>query len=327
MSNRTTVSTFLLWGFSSFPDLQSLLFVVIFFSHVTILAANVSIMVAIKLSHNLHTPMYFFLGGLSFSETCTTMVILPRMLVDLLSESKTIALSECATQMFFFFGLSGNNCFIMAAMSYDRYTAIQNPLHYAIQMTHKICFQLILASWVVGFMVSLCIIFIVFNLSFCDSNTIRHFFCDISPVVSLACDYTLYHGMAIFVLSAFVLVGSFILITISYVFIGSIVVKMPSAKGKYKAFSTCSSHLIVVCIHYGFACFVYLRPKDSDSFCEDMLMAVTYTVLTPLLNPIIYSLRNKEIQIALRKVVDNANRFIHQMVNKRTLHIKKFIVF
>ena len=127
--------------------------------------------------------------------------------------------------------------------------------------------------------------------------------------------------MAIFVLSAFVLVGSFILIMISYVFIGSIVMKMPSAKGRYKAFSTCSSHLTVVCIHYGFAGFVYLRPKSSDSFREDMLMALTYTVLTPLLNPIVYSLRNKEMQIALRKIVDSANRFILQMVNKRTLNI------
>ncbi|XP_058401873.1 olfactory receptor 10Z1-like [Diceros bicornis minor] len=321
MGNHTTVSTFLLWGFCSFPDLQSPLFVVIFFSHVTILAANVSIIVAIKLSHNFHTPMYFFLCGLSFSETCTTIIILPRMLVDLLSDSKSISLPECATQMFIFFGLGGNNCFIMAAMSYDRYTAICNPLHYAIQMTHKICFQLMMASWMVGFLVSLCIVIIVFNLSFCDSNIIQHFFCDISPVVSLACDYTLYHGMAIFVLSAFVLVGSFILIKISYVFIGSILMKMPSAKGKHKAFSTCSSHLAVVCIHYGFACFVYSRPKYSDSFHEDMLMAVTYTVLTPLLNPIVYSLRNKEMQIALRKVLDNANRFIHQMVNKRALNI------
>ena len=321
MDNHTTVSTFLLWGFSSFPDLQDLLFVMVFFSHVTILAANVSIMVAVKLNHSLHIPMYFFLCGLSFSETCTTVVIIPRMLVDLLSDSKSISIPECATQMFFFFGLSGNNCFIMAAMSYDRYTAIHTPLHYSILMTPKTCFQLMTAAWLEGFLVSACIVTTVFNLSFCDSNTIQHFFCDISPVVHLACDYTLSYEIAIFVLSAFVLVGSFILIMISYVFIGSIVMKMPSAKGRYKAFSTCSSHLTVVCIHYGFAGFVYLRPKNSDSFREDMLMAVTYTVLTPLLNPIVYSLRNKEMQIALRMTVNSANRFILQMVNKRTLNI------
>ncbi|XP_072651256.1 olfactory receptor 10T2-like [Canis lupus baileyi] len=318
MGNHTTVSTFLLWGFSSFPDLQALLFVMIFFSHVTILAANVSVMVAIRLSHNLHTPMYFFLCGLSFSETCTTMAIIPRMLVDLLADCKTISLPECATQMFFFFGLGANNCFIMAAMSYDRYIAIHNPLHYPILMTHKICFQLLMASWMAGFLVSLCIVIIVFNLSFCDSNIIQHFFCDISPVVCLACDYTSHQEMAIFVLSAFVLVGSFVFIMMSYVFIVSTVVKMPSAKGRYKAFSTCSSHLTVVCIHYGFAGFVYLRPKDRDSFREDMLMAVTYTVLTPLLNPIVYSLRNKEMQTALRKVLGRTDRFIPQMVNKRT---------
>uniref|UniRef100_A0A8C0MZF1 Olfactory receptor family 10 subfamily AB member 2 n=1 Tax=Canis lupus familiaris TaxID=9615 RepID=A0A8C0MZF1_CANLF len=320
MGNHTTVSTFLLWGFSSFPDLQTLLFVMIFFSHVTILAANVSVMVAIRLSHNLHTPMYFFLCGLSFSETCTTMAIIPRMLVDLLADCKTISLPECATQMFFFFGLAANNCFIMAAMSYDRYIAIHNPLHYPILMTHKICFQLLMASWMAGFLISLCIVIIVFNLSFCDSNIIQHFFCDISPVVCLACDYTSHQEMAIFVLSAFVLVGSFVFIMMSYVFIVSTVVKMPSAKGRYKAFSTCSSHLTVVCIHYGFAGFVYLRPKDRDSFREDMLMAVTYTVLTPLLNPIVYSLRNKEMQTALRKVLGRTDRFIPQMVNKRTPH-------
>ncbi|EHB03206.1 Olfactory receptor 10R2 [Heterocephalus glaber] len=238
------------------------------------------------------------------------MVIIPRMLVDLLSDSKTISLPECATQMFFFFGLGGNNCFILAAMSYDRYIAIHNPLHYPMLMTKKICFQLIMASCIVGFLVSLSIVIIIFTFSFCDSYTVQHFFCDILPVANLACDYTSFHEMAIFMLCAFVLVGSFILIVISYVFILSLVVKMPSAKGRYKAFSTCSSHLTVVCIHYGFACYIYLRPKSSDSFREDMLMAVTYTVLTPLLNPIVYSLRNKEMQVALWKVLENGHRFI-----------------
>ncbi|XP_025704293.1 olfactory receptor 10T2-like [Callorhinus ursinus] len=321
MGNHTTVSTFLPWGFSSFPDLQGLLFVMIFFSHVTILAANVSIMVTIKLSHSLHTSMFFFLCGLSFPENCTTMAIIPCMLVDLLSDSKTISLPECATQVFFFFGSAANNCFIMAAMSYDHYTAIHNPLHYRILMTHKICFQFIMASWMVGFLVSLCVVIIVFNLSFCDSNIIQHFFCDISPVVCLACDHTSRQERAIFVLSAFVLVGSFVFITMSYVFIVSTVVKMPSAQGKDKAFSTCSSQLTVVCIHYKFAGFVYLRPRDRDSLREDMLMAVTYTVLTPLLSPIVYSFRNKEMQMALRKVLGKTDRLIPQLVNKRTLDI------
>ncbi|XP_006978701.4 olfactory receptor 10T2-like [Peromyscus maniculatus bairdii] len=318
MGNHTTVTTFLLWGFSSFPELQNLLFVVILLSHVTILLANASIMVAIKLNHNLHTPMYFFLFALSFSETCTTMVILPRMLVDLVSESKTISLPECATQMFFFFGLGGNNCFILSAMSYDRYTAIHNPLHYPILMTQKICFQLIMASAVLGFSVSLCIVIIIFNLSFCNSNVIQHFFCDIEPVVSLACNYTFYQKIILLAFTAFVLVGSFILIMVSYVFIVTIVVKLPSAKGRYKTFSTCSSHFTVVFIHYGFACFVYLRPKNSDSFRDDTLLAVTYTVLTPLLNPIIYSLRNKDMQIALRKDLGNIINFFPKMINKRS---------
>ncbi|XP_036032527.1 olfactory receptor 10T2-like [Onychomys torridus] len=318
MDNHTTVTTFLLWGFSSFPELQNLLFIVILLSHVTILLANASIMVAIKLNHNLHTPMYFFLFALSFSETCTTMVILPRMLVDLVSESKTISLPECATQMFFFFGLGGNNCFILSAMSYDRYTAIHNPLHYPILMTQKICFQLIMASAVLGFSVSLCIVIIIFNLSFCNSNVIQHFFCDIEPVVSLACNYTFYQKMILLAFTAFVLVGSFILIMVSYVFIVTVVVKLPSAKGRYKTFSTCSSHFTVVFIHYGFACFVYLRPKNSDSFRDDTLLAVTYTVLTPLLNPIIYSLRNKDMQIALRKDLGNIINLFPKIINKRS---------
>ncbi|XP_036032015.1 olfactory receptor 10T2-like [Onychomys torridus] len=318
MGNHTTVTTFLLWGFSSFPELQKLLFIVILLSYVTILLANASIMVAIKLNHHLHTPMYFFLFALSFSETCTTMVILPRMLVDLVSESKTISLPECATQMFFFLGLGGNNCFILSAMSYDRYTAIHNPLHYPILMTQKICFQLIMASAVLGFSVSLCIVIIIFNLSFCNSNIIQHFFCDIEPVVSLACNYTFYQKMILLAFTAFVLVGSFILIMVSYVFIMTVVVKLPSAKGRYKTFSTCSSHFTVVFIHYGFAGFVYLRPKNSDSFKDDTLLAVTYTVLTPLLNPIIYSLRNKDMQIALRKDLSNIIKFFPKMINKRS---------
>ncbi|XP_052031471.1 olfactory receptor 10T2-like [Apodemus sylvaticus] len=325
MGNHSTVTTFLLWGFSSFPELQNLLFVVILLSHVSILLANASIMVAIKFNHSLHTPMYFFLFSLSFSETCTSMVILPRMLVDLISESKAISLPECATQMFFFFGLAANNCFIMAAMSYDRYTAIHSPLHYHIFMTPKVCFQLIIASCVVGFLCSLSITFIIFNLSFCDSNTIQHFFCDISPLVHLACDYTAHHAVIIFILSAFVLVGSFVLIMISYVFIVFLVVKMPSAQGRHKAFSTCSSHLTVVSMHYGFACFVYLIPKNSDSFREDMLMAVTYTVLTPLLNPIVYSLRNKEMQTALRKVLDSASKIIPCLAMKKPEHLRTTI--
>ncbi|XP_012368593.1 olfactory receptor 10T2-like [Octodon degus] len=321
MNNHTTVQTFLLWGFSSFPELTNVLFVVILASHVTILWANVSIMLTIKLSQNLHTPMYFLLFSLSLSETCITMVVIPRMLVDLLSETKTISLPECATQMFFFFGLAANNCFIMAAMSYDRYTAIHSPLHYHTLMTRRICIQLVMASSLAGFLISLCITMTIFSLSFCDSNNIQHFFCDISPVVHLACDYTSYHEMIIFVLSAFVLVGSFILIMISYVFIVAIVVKMSSAKSRSKAFSTCSSHLTVVCIHYGFASFVYLRPKSSDSFREDMLMAVTYTVLTPLLNPIVYSLRNKEMQIALRKVLENIFNVFSQLTDRKSLNI------
>ncbi|XP_006885670.1 PREDICTED: olfactory receptor 10R2-like [Elephantulus edwardii] len=311
MNNQTAVTVFLLWGFSSFPDLQSLLFVGIFFSYVIILAANVAIVVAIRFSHNLHTPMYFFLCGLSISETCASMVIIPRMLVDLLSHNKTISLPECATQMFLFFGLAANNCFIMAAMSYDRYTAIHNPLNYHMLITGSICCQMMMASFLVGFLGSLGVIITVFSLSFCDSKIIQHFFCDISPVICLACDYTFMHEMIIFSLFVSGLVGSFLLIMISYVFIVSIVVKMSSAKGRYKAFSTCSSHLCVVSIHYGFASFVYLKPKNSGSFREDMLMAVTYTVLTPLLNPIVYSLRNKEMQIALKKVIiGNVNRFI-----------------
>ncbi|XP_059107680.1 olfactory receptor 10T2-like [Peromyscus eremicus] len=321
MDNYTTVTTFILWGFSSFPELQNLLFVVILLSHVTILLANASIMVAIKLNHNLHTPMYFFLFALSFSETCTTMVILPRMLVDLVSESKTISLPECATQMFFFFGLAANNCFILSAMSYDRYTAIHNPLHYPIFMTKKICLQLIMASAVLGFSVSLYIVIIIFNLSFCNSNIIQHFFCDIAPVVALACNCTFLQKMILLAFTIFVLVGSFILIMVSYIFIVTVVVKMPSARGRYKTFSTCSSHFTVVFIHYGFACFVYLRPKNGDTFRNDTLLAVTYTVLTPLLNPIIYSLRNKDMQTALRKILGHVIKGFPQMVNKRAQNI------
>jgi olfactory receptor len=225
--------------------------------------------------------------------------------------------------MFFFFGLAANNCFIMAAMSYDRYFAILSPLHYHTLMIRKICFKLMAASCVVGFLISLCITMTVFNLSFCDSNNIQHFFCDISPVVHLACGYTSHHEMAIFMLSTFVLVGSFILIIIPYVFIVSIVVKMPSAKGRYKAFLTCSSHLTVVSLHYGFASFVYFRSKDSDAFYEDMLLAVTYTVLTPLLNPTTYSLRKKEMQTALRKVLGSVIKNFPQLTNKKAPNIKK----
>ncbi|CAI9153101.1 unnamed protein product [Rangifer tarandus platyrhynchus] len=299
MDNHTTVSTFLLWGFSSFPDLQDLLFVMVFFSHVTILAANVSIMVAVKLNHSLHIPMYFFLCGLSFSETCTTVVVIPRMLVDLLSDSKSISIPECATQMFFFFGLSGNNCFIMAAMSYDRYTAIHNPLHYSILMTPKICFQLMMAAWLLGFLVSVCLL----TLSFCGPNQIDHFFCDFSPLLKLSCSDVSTIEIIPSISSGSILVVTVFVIVLSYICILNTILKMRSTEGRHKAFSTCTSHLTAVTLYYGTIIFIYVMPKSSYSTEQNRVVSVFYTVLIPMLNPLIYSLRNRDVKEALRKVM------------------------
>ncbi|VCX43174.1 unnamed protein product [Gulo gulo] len=298
-ANATTWKGFVFLGFSSFGGLQLLLFVLFLLLYLATLTANVFIIVVIRLDSHLHTPMYLFLSFLSFSETCYTLGIVPRMLSSLVMGGQAISYVGCAAQMFFSASWACTDCFLLAVMGFDRYVAICVPLHYASRMSPTFCFQLVGTSFLSGYLFGLGMTLVIFRLPFCGSHEIQHFFCDTPPVLSLACGDTGPSELGILILSLLVLLVSFSLITVSYAHILTAILRIPSAEGRKKAFSTCASHLTVVIVHYGCASFMYLRPKASYSLERDQLIAVTYTVVTPLLNPIVYSLRNRAVQTAL----------------------------
>ncbi|XP_045154382.1 olfactory receptor 10R2-like [Echinops telfairi] len=301
--NVSSVTEFLLLGFSSLGETQLILFAVFLFLYLVILSGNITIITVIRLDRNLHIPMYFFLGILSISETCYTFVILPKMLINLWSLLRTISFISCATQMFFFLGFAVTNCLLLGVMGYDRYAAICHPLHYPILMNWQLCGQLAATCAGIGFLFSLIGTLLVFKLPFCGPNKVNHYFCDISPVIQLACTNSSINELIIFIGGVLALMVPMTFICISYGFIVRTILKIPSAEGKRKAFSTCASHLTVVIVHYGCASFVYLRPSSKFSSSKDRLVTVTYTIVTPLLNPMVYSLRNKDVQMAIRKVI------------------------
>ncbi|XP_003355172.2 olfactory receptor 10R2-like [Sus scrofa] len=303
MANSSCVTEFFLLGFSSLGDLQLVLFVIFLCLYLIILSGNITIISVIRLDHSLHTPMYFFLSVLSTSETFYTIVILPKMLINLLSVLRTLSFVSCASQMYFFLGFAVTNCLLLGVMGYDRYAAICQPLHYPILMSWRVCGQLAAICVVSGFLISLLGTIMVFSLPFCGSNKVNHYFCDISPVIHLASAETYINQLVIFIGGVFVLVVPLTCICISYGFIVSTILKIPSTEGKQKAFSTCASHLIVVIVHYGCASFVYLRPSAKYTTGKDRLVTVTYTIITPLLNPMVYSLRNKDVQLAIWKMI------------------------
>lgn len=299
-TNATFWSGFIFLAFSSFGELQLLLFALFLSLYLVTLTSNVFIIVVIRLDSCLHTPMYLFLSFLAFSETCYTLGIIPRMLSGLVRGEQGISFVGCAVQMFFSASWACSNCFLLAAMGFDRYVAICAPLHYASRMNLTLCAQLVGTSFLSGYLFGLGMTLVIFHLPFCSSHEIQHFFCDTPPVLSLACGDTALSELGILILSLLVLLVSFSLISVSYTYILATILRISSTKGRKKAFSTCASHLTVVTIHYGCASFMYLRPKASYSLEQDQLIAVTYTVVTPLLNPIIYSLRNRAVQTALR---------------------------
>ncbi|KAM6217221.1 olfactory receptor 10J1-like [Rhynchocyon petersi] len=297
-ANYTLVSEFVLQGFSSFHEHKLTLFVVFSALYFLTLAGNVIIVMIISIDRHLHTPMYFFLSMLSISETIYTLVIVPRMLASLIGLGQPISLGGCATQMFFFIMLAINNCFLLTAMGYDRYVAICNPLRYTVIMNKRVCTQLLLGACSIGLLVAIIQISAVFRLPFCDKE-VAHYFCDIRPVMKLSCEDTALHDIINFIVSSLVIVVPMGLVFISYILIISTILKIASTEGRKKAFATCASHLTVVIVHYGCASIAYLKPKSENTRDQDQLISVTYTVFTPLLNPVVYTLRNKEVKDAL----------------------------
>ncbi|XP_062053438.1 olfactory receptor 10AG1-like [Lepus europaeus] len=307
--NVTTVKRFVLLGFSDLPKLQGLLSAVFTIIYLTILIGNSLIIIITSLEPALQKPMYFFLANFSSLEICYVSVTLPRMLFNLWTQDRSISLLDCATQMCFFLMLGATECLLLAVMSYDRYVAICNPLHYPLVMNHKMCVQLAVGSWVSGIPVQIGQTWQIFSLHFCNSNLINHFFCDIPPILKLACGDTSVHEVSVYVVVMLVAAVPFMLILASYSKIISTILRLPTATGRAKAFSTCSSHLLVVVLFFGSAAITYLRPKSNHSAGTDKLLSLFYTVVTPLFNPMIYSLRNKDFIAALRKLF--LNRMVH----------------
>ncbi|XP_075396541.1 olfactory receptor 10J1-like [Tenrec ecaudatus] len=300
--NYTLASDLVFQGFSSFHEHKGTLFVVFLALYLLTLAGNVIIVTIISIDRHLHTPMYFFLSVLSVSETMYTLVIVPRMLSSLIGPSQPISLAGCATQMFFFITLAINNCFLLTAMGYDRYVAICNPLRYMVIMSRRVCAQLVCGACGIGLLVAIIQISSVFRLPFCDRE-VAHYFCDIRPVMKLSCEDTTLHDIINFIVSSLVIVVPMGLVFISYILIISTILKIASAEDRKKAFATCASHLTVVIVHYGCASIAYLKPKSENTKDQDQLISVTYTVFTPLLNPIVYTLRNKEVKDALYRAL------------------------
>ncbi|XP_033029739.1 olfactory receptor 10T2-like [Lacerta agilis] len=299
--NQTVVTEFILAGFSHFPDLQVPLFLVFSIMYLLTLMANIIIITTIRLDRSLHIPMYFFLCFLSFSEIGFTLVIIPNMLANLLREKTTISFIGCATQMCLFLGFGCTDCILLVVMAYDRYACICKPLHYQILMNQRLCTKLVACSIALSFIFSTSETIIIFTLPFCGPNKVKHFLCDMAPLLELACSRNYIGEIYIFVLCVLVVFCSFLFILLSYFLIVNTVLKIPTTAGKRKAFSTCASHLIVVVVHFGCSSIIYLRPKSRYTLDADSFLSVSYTMVTPLLNPLVYSLRNKDIQIALKK--------------------------
>ncbi|XP_008591493.1 PREDICTED: olfactory receptor 10H1 isoform X2 [Galeopterus variegatus] len=301
-ANSSAVSEFILVGFSTFPHLQLTFFLLFLLMYLSTLLGNLLITATICSERGLHTPMYLFLCVLSISEVLYTLAVIPRMLADLLSAHRSIAFPACAAQMFFSFSFGFTHSFLLTVMGYDRYVAICHPLRYNVLMSPQGCACLVACSWAGGSIMGMVVTTAVFHLTFCGPNEIQHFFCHVPPLLKLACgDDVAVVALGVGLVCIMALLGCCLLILLSYAFIVATILKIPSAEGRHKAFSTCASHLTVVVVHYGFASVIYLKPSGRQSLEGDTLMGITYTVLTPFLSPIIFSLRNKELKIAMKK--------------------------
>ncbi|OCT72847.1 olfactory receptor 1361 [Xenopus laevis] len=303
MTNTTGATEFLMLGFTDVPHRQTLLFVSFLFMYLLNILGNMTIILLATLDSHFRTPMYFFLANLSFVDICYTSSIVPKMLINMMSKKKTISLVECVLQLFFFLVFACTECFLLAVMAYDRYIAICNPLHYTMMISKKLCILLVIGSWLVSALHSLLHSLMVSRLTFCGINKVYHFFCDMAPLLRLSCSDTSINKLLIYTEGGLPVLIPFVIVLVSYVRIISSIVKIRSADGRYKAFSTCSSHLTVVILFYGTIAFMYLRPSSSYSLNYDIILSVVYTVVAPMLNPFIYSLRNNEVKAALKKMV------------------------
>nr|XP_033818145.1 olfactory receptor 1G1-like [Geotrypetes seraphini] len=297
--NQTTATEFVLLGLSNSVELRNLLFVVFLAIYLMNLLGNGTMIVVISRNSQLHTPMYFLLCNLSFLDMCFTSVTVPKMLSNLISDKKTIFFSECIIQLYFFLVFITNECVLLSIMAYDRYIAICYPLQYITIMSKKVCLSMSAASSIISFLNGLLHTLLASRLSFCNSNEIQHFFCDLTPLLQISCTDPIINELVIFTEGSLIAVLPFLIILISYIRIISAILKIQSTGRRSKTFSTCSSHLTVVILFYGTLIFMYFRPSSSYSMEKDRIASVVYNVVSPMLNPFIYSLRNKEVKMVV----------------------------
>ncbi|XP_065419113.1 olfactory receptor 14A16-like [Chrysemys picta bellii] len=302
MSNRTSVTEFLLLGFSDIWKLQILHFVGFLVIYLAALMGNLLIFMAIGFNHHLHTPMYFFLMNLSIIDLCSISVIIPKSMANSLMNTRSISYAGCVGQVFFLIFLLGVDLSLLTVMAYDRYVAICQPLHYETIMNSRTCVQMAAGAWISGILYSVLHTGNTFALTFCGGNMVDQFFCEIPHLLKLACSDSYLSEVWVLAFSACLVLGSFVFIIVSYVHIFKSVLRIPSEQGQHKAFSTCLPHLTVVSLVVCTGIFAYLKPTSSSPSPLDLVVAVLYSVLPPIMNPIIYSMRNKEMKAALRRL-------------------------
>ncbi|XP_074083899.1 olfactory receptor 8K1-like [Macrotis lagotis] len=304
--NKTTgsqVTEFVLMGITNRPELQDTLFVVFFLNYVVIAMGNLGLIILTSVDSRLKTPMYFFLRHLAFVDLGYSTAIGPKMLVNFIEEKNIISFNGCMLQLGFIGIFLTTEIFILSAMAYDRYIAICKPLLYTVIMSEIVCWLLVSISYLYSTILSLPVTIMIFKSSFCKSNVIRHFYCDVLPLLSITCSDTRNIDLIIMVFAAFNLVASLFIILISYMFILVTILRMKSSEGRHKAFSTCGSHFTGVIIFYATIVFMYLQPQSNHSFDTDKMASVFYTLVIPMLNPLIYSLRNKAVKGALKRLL------------------------
>nr|XP_051698186.1 olfactory receptor 1086-like [Oryctolagus cuniculus] len=302
MKNTTNITVFVLKGFTDDPKLKIILFFLFLAIYLFTLMGNLGLILLVIEDSKLHNPMYYLLCVLSSVDACYSSVITPNMLVDFISKNRAISFLGCATQLFLAIIFGTTECFILALMAYDRYVAIYNPLLYSVSMSPKVYVPLIIASYLGGILHAIVHTVPTFSLSFCASNEIRHVFCDIPPLLAISCSDTHLNQLLLFFFISSVEVVTILIVLVSYGFILLAILRMDSAEGRRKVFSTCGSHLTGVSIFYGTILFMYVRPSSSYALEYDMIASVFYTILIPMLNPIIYSLRNKDVKEAMKRV-------------------------
>uniref|UniRef100_A0A8D0WR48 G-protein coupled receptors family 1 profile domain-containing protein n=1 Tax=Sus scrofa TaxID=9823 RepID=A0A8D0WR48_PIG len=300
--NVSLVTEFILLGLTQHPEFQLPLFYIFLGTYVVTMVGNVGLVILIGLNPHLHTPMYYFLFNLSFVDLCYSSVITPKMLMTFVNRN-IISHAECMAQLYFFSFFVIDECYILTSMAYDRYVAICKPLLYKVSMSHQVCLMLTVGAYVMGLVGAVAHTGCMLRLSFCDGNIINHYMCDIPPLLQLSCTSTYINELVVFIVVGISLIVPSLTISISYTLILSSVLRIRSTEGRSKAFSTCSSHITVVSLFFGSSAFMYLKPFPAGSLDEEKVSTVFYTIVGPMMNSFIYSLRNKDIQIALSKTL------------------------